>query len=91
MKKEDTAANAATETPPVPAHVKLGVTPEWDRVRVIDAETNKQISYVLEADSGKGLVRRFAVEHGNFVREGSNFKIIEEDRKVRLEWIGDAA
>jgi hypothetical protein len=90
VKKEETAASAASEKP-APTYVKLGDTPEWDRIRVVDAETGKQISHVLEADSEKGFVRRFAVEHGNFVREGSNFKIIEEDRKVRLEWIEDAA
>ncbi|MBB3910837.1 hypothetical protein [Sphingomonas desiccabilis] len=92
MKKEDTAAEAAKETPvPLPTHVAAGVSPEFAKLRVLDAETGKRIAHVLEADTEKGFVRRYAVEGGNFVREGSDLKVIEEERKVRLEWIGDAA
>jgi hypothetical protein len=95
VKKETNAATAATETPepearPVPTFVGRG-GPELASLRVLDAETGKPIAHVLEADTEKGFVRRFAVEHGDFVREGSNFKVIEEDRKVRLEWIEGAA
>lgn len=96
VKKDTTAATAANETPapapkPVPAHAKVGVTPHFAKLRVIDADTGKAIAHVLEADARKGTVRRYDVEHGNFVREGSDLKVIEEERKVRLEWIGDAA
>lgn len=96
MKKEDTAADAAKEAPapearPVPTYAKAGVTPDASKLRVVDAETGKRIAHVLEADTEKGFIRRYAVVGGNFVREGSDLKVIEEDRKVRLEWIGDAA
>jgi hypothetical protein len=92
VKKEDTAADAATDKalPPLPTHVAAGITPEFAKLRVVDAETGKRIDHVLEADTEKGTVRRYAVEHGNFVREGSDLKVIEEERKVRLEWIEGA-
>jgi hypothetical protein len=93
VKKEDTAADAATEktAPPLPTHIAAGVTPEFAKLRVLDADTGKRITHVLEADAEKGTVRRYAVEHGNFVRRGSDLKVIEEERKVRLEWIEGAA
>ena len=93
MTKEDTAADAATDKvlPPLPTHIAAGVTPDFAKLRVLDADTGKRITHVLEADTEKGTVRRYAVEHGSFVREGSDLKVIEEERKVRLEWIGDAA
>jgi hypothetical protein len=93
VKKEDTAANAATEktVPPLPTHAAAGITPGFANLRVVDTATDKVIAHVLEADTEKGTVRRYAVERGNFVREGSDLKVIEEARKVRLEWIGDAA
>jgi hypothetical protein len=92
VKKEETAAPAATEkTVPLPTHVAVGVPPEFAKLRVVDAETGKRIDHVLEVDTDKGFIRRYAVEQGNFVREGSDLKVIEEERKVRLEWIGDAA
>ncbi|MCG7348924.1 hypothetical protein [Sphingomonas sp. ACRSK] len=92
MKKEDTAATVANETPapapkPVPTQAKVGVTPDFAKLRVVDADTGKTIAHVLEADTEKGFVRRYAVEGGNFVREGSDLKAIEEERKVRFEWI----
>ena len=92
MKKETTAATAANETPatapkPVPTQAKAGVTPDFAKLRVIDADTGRAIAHVLEADAEKGTVRRYAVERGNFVREGSDLKVIEEERKVRFEWV----
>jgi hypothetical protein len=93
VKKETNAATAATEktVPPLPTHVAAGVTPEFAKLRVLDADTGKRIGHVLEVDAEKGFVRRYAVKHGNFVREGSDLKVIEEGRKVRLEWIEGAA
>ncbi|MFV1919138.1 hypothetical protein VPH46_06865 [Sphingomonas sp. MJ1 (PH-R8)] len=95
MKKEDTAATAANETPapapkPVPTQAKVGVTPDFAKLRVVDADTGRAIAHVLEADVEKGTVRRYAVEHGNFVREGSDLKVIDEERKIRLEWVEGA-
>jgi hypothetical protein len=94
VKKEDTAAAAATQMPapkPVPTYVKAGVTPDFAQLRVVDAETGKSVPKVIEVDTEKGTLTRYAIEHGHYVREGSDLKVIEEDRKVRLEWIeGDA-
>lgn len=92
MKKDTTAATAANETPapapkPVPTYAKVFVTPDFAKLRVVDAETGKRIDRVTEVDTEKGTVTRYAVEHGNYVREGSDFKVITEERKTRLEWI----
>lgn len=91
VKKENTAADATTEAAPapksVPTYVKAGVTPDFAKLRVVDADTGRAIAHVLEADAEKGTVRRYAVERGNFVREGSDLKVIDEERKVRFEWI----
>jgi hypothetical protein len=55
------------------------------RVRVIDASTGEPIERVIEADSEAGTVKRFAVENGNLVREDDHFKVIEEQRPIRIE------
>jgi hypothetical protein len=94
VKKVENTAPAVTDTPappPVPTHAAAGITPDFAKLRVVDAETDKAIAHVLEVDTDKGAVRRYAVERGNFVREGSDLKVIEEERKVRLEWIEGTA
>lgn len=72
------------ETPPT--YAKIGVTPMCERLRVIDAETGDLIAKVIEADAETGRVVRYAVEGGNLVREGDRMKVIEEERKIRIEW-----
>ncbi|MBJ7441516.1 MAG: hypothetical protein JHD35_21210 [Sphingopyxis sp.] len=74
------------ETPPT--YAKIGVTPMavCERLRVVDAETGDLIAKVIEADAETGRVVRYAVEGGNLVREGDRMKVIEEERKIRIEW-----
>ncbi len=56
-------------------------------LRVLDAGTGDTIDRVLDADSDVGTVRRFAVKDGNLVREGDSFKVVDERRDIRIEWI----
>ncbi len=56
-------------------------------LRVVDAGTGETIECVLDADAGTGTVRRYAVEDGNLVREGDSFKVVDEIRAIRIEWI----
>ena len=56
-------------------------------LRVVDAATGETIARVLEADCSTGNVRRYAIEDGNLVREGEAFKIVDETREIRIEWI----
>lgn len=83
MKKQIAAAVAAA-----PTHAVVGVTAKevTDNLRVVDAKTGEEIARVIEADSDAGKVRRFDVKDGNLVREGDHFKLIEEDREIRIEW-----
>ena len=83
MGKRNLAAVAA------PTSVAFGSTPNeaLSNIRVIDAITGEAIARVIAADSDAGKVSRYAVEDGNLVREGNAFKTIDEDRKIRIEWI----
>lgn len=82
----DDVAEAQEEAPPCQA--RIGVTPPaiCERLRIVDAETGDQIEKVIEADAETGRVVRYAVEGGNLVREGDRMKVIEEERKIRIEW-----
>lgn len=81
------AASPAEEEAP-PTYAKIGVTPMdvCARLRVVDAETGDLIAKVIEANAETGHVVRYAVEGGNLVREGDRMKVIEEERKIRIEW-----
>lgn len=56
-------------------------------LRVVDAGTGETIERVLDADSDAGTVRRYAVKDGNLVREGDSFKVVDEKRDIRIDWI----
>ncbi|WP_242095420.1 hypothetical protein [Sphingomonas sp. CROZ-RG-20F-R02-07] len=76
------------QTPP-PTAVKIGEASAdvAARLRIVDAATGATIDRVVEADSVTGKIRRMAVENGNLIREGDRFKVIDEDRAIRIEWI----
>jgi len=80
-------------TPAPPAYVKLGVTASEivANLRVVDAGSGEPILKVIEADAEAGKVVRYAVENGNFVRDGDAFKVITEDRQIRIEWLAPPA
>lgn len=82
----DDVSGPQEEAPPT--YAKIGVTPMdvCARLRVVDAETGDLIAKVIEADAETGRVVRYAVEGGNLVREGDRMKVIEEERKIRIEW-----
>lgn len=91
--QDELAAPLAVQAPAIeeegaPIYVKLGVTPAATlaRVRVVDSATGDLIDKVIEADSEKKLVVRYAVEDGALVREDNHFKTIEESRDIRIEW-----
>ena len=77
MKKVDPAAIAAFH-----ANDPLAAT-----MRVVDAKSGDAIGQVIDADVAAGKVRRYAVEDGLLVREHNAFKVVEEDRAVRIEKI----
>ena len=77
MKKVDPAAIAAFH-----ANDLLAGT-----MRVVDAKSGDAIEQVIEANVTTGKVRRYAVEAGLLVREDNEFKVIEEDRAIRIEQI----
>lgn len=81
------AASPAEEEAP-PTYAKIGVTPMdlCARLCVVDADTGELIAKVIEANAETGHVVRYAVEGGNLVREGDRMKVIEEERKIRIEW-----
>ena len=83
MKKSNPAVPAA------PTVITVAALPAEtaSNLRVVDAATGDTIARVIEADAEKGTVRRFEVEDGNLVRDGDSFKIVEEERKIRIEWI----
>lgn len=56
-------------------------------LRVVDAGTGETIERVLDADADAGTLRRHKVVDGNLVREGDSFKIVDEKRAIRIEWI----
>ncbi len=84
MKKTNIAALAAAPTMIVAGGLPNAVAAN---LRVVDAGTGETIDRVLDADSDAGTVRRYAVEDGNLVREGDSFKVVDEKRKIRIEWI----
>ena len=86
---QDSAATDAIEAAP-PQSVELGVTPAdvLARIRVVDADTGERIDKVLAADADAGTVRRYDVQNGALVREGDRYKVIEESRAIRIEWLG---
>jgi len=75
MKKVDKAAIAAFNSSDALASA----------MRVVDAKSGEAIAQVIEADADAGKLRRYAVEDGLLVREDNAFKIIDEDRAIRIE------
>ncbi|WP_294354038.1 hypothetical protein [uncultured Sphingomonas sp.] len=84
MVKKATAALVAP-----PAFAEIGVTDMavCANVRVVDAKTGETIERVRRYDVDAGQVSRFEVKDGNLVREGDSYKLIDEDREIRVEWI----
>jgi hypothetical protein len=77
------------ETPaatPLPTRLAAG-DPQVQRIRVLDAETGETIPCVLAVDTDRGTISRFETRDGNLVREDDRFRIVDEERAVRLEWI----
>lgn len=74
--------------PAPPQHVGAGISPPEinNNVRIVDAKSGDEIVKVIEADADKGKVRRFDVQDGNLVRENDAFKVVDEDRAIRVEW-----
>lgn len=72
-----------------PAFAEIGVTDMavCANVRVVDAKTGEQIERVRRYDVDAGQVSRFEVKDGNLVRDGDSYKLIDEDREIRVEWI----
>lgn len=85
---DETIATPIEAAPP--AIVELGVTAAdvLQRIRVVDVETGDRIDKVIFADAEAGKVRRFDVVDGGLVIENERPKIIEEDRKISIEWLG---
>jgi len=83
-----TKASAATALA-APTYVIAGGLPAdlAANIRVVDARSGDTITNVIEADADKGMVRRHEVVDGNLVREGDAFKVLEEKREIRIEWI----
>ena len=75
--------------PPAPTAIVGGALPNdvLANLRVLDAETGLPIERVLDADAAAGTVRRYEVVDGNLVREGDSYKIVDEQRAIRIEWI----
>lgn len=84
MKKTNVAALVAA-----PTMIVAGSTPNdvARNLRVVDADTGETIERVLDADANAGTLRRHAVKDGNLVREGDSFVVVDESRKIRIEWI----
>lgn len=93
MKKqiEEVEQAAAPALPDAPRKIDPSMIDLVAKVRVVDAETGRAIDKVISADVDAGTVRRYAVEHGNLVRQGDHFKVLEEERAIRIEWIEAAA
>tara|TARA_B100000749_G_scaffold236133_1_gene194183 strand:- start:10 stop:309 length:300 start_codon:yes stop_codon:yes gene_type:complete len=74
-----------------PSSVEIGVTAVdvLAEIRVVDVETGERIDKVIFADADAGKVCRYAVENGALVLEQDQFKVIEEDRPIRIEWLGN--
>ena len=91
-----------TETPALPApppQIVDGRTSPSNivrNVRIVDAVTGDEIAKVVSADADAGRISRYEIDgDGNLVRENDKFKIVDEDRAIRIEWIrlpeGDVA
>lgn len=76
-----------------PTFAEIGVTDMavCANVRVVDAKTGETIERVRRYDVDAGQVSRFEVEDGNLVREGDDYKLIDEARAIRVEWIDPPA
>ncbi|WP_267395580.1 MULTISPECIES: hypothetical protein [unclassified Sphingomonas] len=77
-----------------PTSVEIGVTPRdiADNLRIVDADTGKTIKRVIKADAEAGKVTRYDIDSdNNLVREGNAFKVVEEDRAHRIEWVKEPA
>ncbi len=87
---QDSAAVEAVDEAAPPLSVALNSTPRdvLERIRVVDAQTGERIDKVLAADAEAGTVTRYAIENGALVREGDRYKMIEESRDIRIEWLG---
>ncbi|WP_145201401.1 hypothetical protein [Sphingobium sp. B2] len=79
----------AVEAPP--SVVDINETPReaLAKIRVVDAGTGTRIDKVIFADAMAGKVKRYAVENGDLVRVDDRFVIIEEDRQISIEWLGN--
>jgi hypothetical protein len=96
MTKPDKAADPAHEadTPvveapaprPVPTYAKAGTTPDADHLRLLDADTGREIKHVLEANTAEGWLVRREVKAGQFVRVGDDFATVRENIPTRFEW-----
>lgn len=73
-----------------PSRVELGVDRHdlLAKIRVVDAATGERIEKVIMADEEAGKVRRYELANGGLVIEDDRPKIIEEDRAIRIEWLG---
>jgi hypothetical protein len=70
----------------VPTYLKSGKTAEAQDLRVIEAESGREIKHVIEANAAEGWLVRFDVKGGNYVREGDDLKTIREEMPIRFEW-----
>ena len=84
MKKTKTATLIAA-----PTMIVAGALPNdiARNLRVVDADSGETIERVLDADADAGTLRRHEVTDGNLVREGDSFRVVEEKRAIRIEWI----
>lgn len=90
MKKQNETPEVVADAPAAaepPQKVDTSMVGIHHNVRVIDVETGKVIDKVISADAEAGKLTRYAVEKGNLVRDGDRFQMIEEERKIRIEWI----
>ncbi|MFC3579129.1 hypothetical protein [Sphingomonas hylomeconis] len=78
-----------TEAPAAPTYFLAGGMPDdvAKALRISDAATGEEITNVIEADAAAGKVRRYAVEGGNLVRVDDHYEVIEEDRKIRIDFV----
>jgi hypothetical protein len=75
-----------------PTSIDTGRVEDHDilrRLQVVDTATGEPIKGVIAADAIAGTVRRFEVENGNLVLNGDSFVIVDEERDIRIEVIGE--
>lgn len=80
-------AAAALVAPPTFAEIGVTDMAVIANVCVVDAKTGETIERVRRYDVDAGQVSRFEVKDGNLVREGDSYKLIDEAREIRVEWI----